>query len=193
MQIAVHPYLHYFYTPRGTNYAERFRVRQEQRILSEYLSIKPGERVLDVACGNHRQYEQCTDTADFSHVFTQAKGGDQFIAHSLRMPFAPKTFRAIIGLRLGEHLTATDLEDFLWEAGRVGRPGTRVIIAVPAINIEDCRGTRWREVAVVGGDLLPVARLPRWLHRTAGRRNDRLCRTPLRKYARSRAYVLELR
>lgn len=193
MQIAVHPERHTLYAQRDRNYAERFRERQERRILAEYLPTTHGERVLDVACGKHCQHDHFTDTADLSHVLTPGEGDSEFGNRSLRMPFASKTFRAIVGLRLGEQLTATGLEDFLWEAGRVGHPGTRVIIVVPATNIEDCRGTRWREVAVVGVDLLPVSRLPRWLHRTAGRLNDRLCRTPLRKYAPSRAYVLELR
>jgi len=107
MQIAVHPDCHSFDAQRGTNYAVHFRERQEQRILAEYLAASPGERVLDVACGNHYRYDHCTDTADLSHVLVQTEGDGEVAARSLRMPFAPKTFRAIVGLQLGEHLTAT--------------------------------------------------------------------------------------
>jgi len=173
MQIALLPD---FYTSSTECLAEpgaNFQNRHKQRIIEQFLHREDGESTLDAA-------DTCADCYRISAAFT-----------------------------------TEDLEDLLWEAGKGRSTGTRIVIEVPAgerrrktkrqgpkkrsghtLTAEEvsyCRGTRWQEVAVVGIDLLAVDRMPTWLRGITVRVNDQLCRTALRRYARSRAYVLELR
>lgn len=157
-----------------------YRTRREQGILRNYLPGMDQARTFDFAA-------------------------DYFIpppAGVARTPFQQNTFDAVICFRLSADLNAIQLEDLLWEATRVCAPGGRLFLSVRsaatagkyAYNhaaVEYLRGTRWREVAEIGVALLPVDRLPGWLRGPVGRFDELLCRTPLKRMAAFRTYVLE--
>lgn len=210
-----------FYKASETDLKARSGERQQRQIMTDYLPAEEDHRVLNLTSGDGCFGDLCSDQANpgpgvAGHdVASSSNGQPESLPTSFRTPFGRETFNGVVSFDLGSQLGTEGLEDLLWEAGRVCTPGGRVIIGVPsaerrqlfrrpkaescgakdftAAEVADCRGTRWQEVAVIGIDLLPVERLPNWLRGPAGRLNDRLCRTPLRKFAKSRAYVLELR
>jgi len=183
------------------------RKHQEGQIMGEYLSCGFDEEILHLDCGPGQSQYSSADRAGSAAVVRNS--GDT------RLPFSRDSFRAITCFRADGSLTADNLDDLFWEISRVSGADARLLIEIPAArrqaisvgnddqdtsgevltaaDLELSRGTRWRQIDIVGINLLPVERLPRWFQPLARKLNDCLCRTSLHKYARSRVHILELR
>jgi len=203
---------------RFANSYGRYLHRQEAAVLNRYLGPPEDRAVLDLACGTGRFMDYCTVGVDFSSEMVaaaKAKHPDKSFAveNALQTCFDRESFDAIICFHLLMHLSWTDLESFLWEAARITKPGGQLIFDVPSAErrsllghkqsswhganaytdeeVRELLGTAWRLKAVRGIAALPVHRVPKRLRGILVWLDNLLCRTPLRKVASYRVYVIE--
>lgn len=143
-------YAKYLIAKTSRNYnliADHFsRARQkawkEFRFLFEEYLV-PGERVLDLGCGNGRFFEFCKnrDKVDYFGVDSSEKlieiakkrypGGKFQVANVLNIPFPSNFFDKIYSLAVLHHIPSKTFRlQFLKEAKRVLKPGGLLILTV---------------------------------------------------------------
>lgn len=205
---------------RFANSYGRYLHRQECAVLDRYLGPPGGRAVLDLACGTGRLMDYCTVGADLSPEMVataRAKHPNKrfVVENALQTRFGRESFDAVICFHLLMHLNWTDLETFLWEAARITKTGGLLIFDVPSAErrsllgrkqnswhgandytdqeVRDLLGTTWRLRAVRGVAAFPVHRVPKRLRSALVGLDNLLCKTPLRKVASYRIYVIEKR
>lgn len=205
---------------RFANSYGRYLHRQEAAVLDRYLGPPEDRAILDLACGTGRFMDYCTVGADLSPEMVAAAKAKHpnkkiVIENALQTRFDREHFDAIICFHLLMHLNWTDLESFLWESARITKPGGQLIFDVPSAErrsllgreqsnwhganaytdeeVRELLGTTWRLKAVRGIAAFPVHRLPKRLRGLLVGLDSLLCKTPLRKFASYRVYVIEKR
>jgi ubiquinone/menaquinone biosynthesis C-methylase UbiE len=110
------------------------RIKIDQ--MSKMLNLKPGDRVLDIGCGNGRAaYFKRASCGELVAI----DAGDHFAPETVatvdlargdirRLPFASASFDKAYSLDVIEHLTEEGVEAMLSEARRVLRPGGRLFL-----------------------------------------------------------------
>lgn len=205
---------------RFANSYGRYLHRQETAVLDRYLGPPDGRAVLDLACGTGRFMDYCTVGADLSPEMVAAakvKHPDKsfLVENALKTRFGRESFDAVICFHLLMHLSWTDLETFLWETARITKTGGQLIFDVPSFErrsllgrkqqswhganaytdkeVRELLGTTWRLKAVRGIAAFPIHRVPKRLRGMLVGLDNLLCKTPLRKLASYRVYVIEKR
>jgi len=110
------------------------RIKIDQ--MSKMLDLSPGDRVLDIGCGNGRA---ATYTRSSCGQLVAIDAGDHYAPETIatvdlargdirRLPFATASFDKAYSLDVIEHLTEEGVEAMLSEARRVLRPGGRLFV-----------------------------------------------------------------
>jgi SAM-dependent methyltransferase/DNA-directed RNA polymerase subunit RPC12/RpoP len=103
--------------------------------------LPDGARVLDLGCGDGG-FSADPDTARIVRVDLERKKLDRFVqADAAKLPFASRSFDAVVSNHSLEHIDA--LDDALREIGRVIKPGALLYIAVPDASTITDRIYRW--------------------------------------------------
>jgi ubiquinone/menaquinone biosynthesis C-methylase UbiE len=109
-------------------------------LLASFIEVRPGERILDVGCGDGRFLRFCESQmsegsvygTDVSYVRLQRCIGEQLKvgqAEVENMPFADNTFQTILLIEVIEHTWQP--EKALKELARILAPGGKMILSTP--------------------------------------------------------------
>lgn len=115
--------------------------------LGRYYVIAPqvaGQRVLDLACGKGQgaavlrqqptvliQYDLCLESLRFGRRHFPSLRAAAVNGDCLALPFADRSFDAVIAFEIIEHIEAVHTSLFLGEISRVLRPGGRAFLSTP--------------------------------------------------------------
>lgn len=196
----------------GNSYG-KFIHTQERKILD--ASLSEGSTI-DLACGTGRFMDYCTHGVDLSpDMLTQAKAKypDKHFEEGNVLEYSTaNSFQQAICFHLIMHLDKSDLAAFLNNSHQLLKDGGTLVFDVPSAERKKMKKAtsgwhgnnsythsevlnlledKWKLKKSVGIMTLPIHRIPKSMRSFFLWFDERLNRSPLKKYASYRVYVLQ--